>query len=76
VKEKQFKYALGERVMIIGKQGLCVVTGRGLMEFCSGGSLNIYQVSGASADYVQENLLWSPSEAYAVCRKDMEGFSL
>ena len=67
MKKQMFKYHLGDRVMIIGRTGLCVVTGRGSMEFISGGNLNMYQLGGACvADGVPEHLLMTPEEAVAL----------
>jgi len=44
---KKFKFALGEKVFILGLPGVNIVTGRGQMEYISGGKLNIYQIDGS-----------------------------
>ena len=61
--KKKFKFALGERVFILGRAGVCIVTGRGEMDYLSGGKLNQYQVAGAHCDpQVMEQALLTPRE--------------
>jgi hypothetical protein len=62
MKKKKFKLELGDRVYIIGQAGLCIITGRGNMDFLSGGNLNIYQVDGAHGGYWSEDTLLTKEE--------------
>jgi len=62
MKKDNFKYKLGERVFLLGKTGLCIVSGRGKMEYISGGTLNNYQVSGAHNGDVPEYHLLSEKD--------------
>ena len=62
MKCKKFKFELGDRVGITGKVGLCVVTGRGKMDFLSGGELNMYQIQGGQGGFIQEEVLITKAE--------------
>ena len=52
--KNNYKFKLGDQVMLIGRSGNCVVSGRGRVEFISGGTLNIYQIAGAHYGYIAE----------------------
>ena len=58
-----FKYALGDKVFILGTTGICIITGRGKMEFISGGSINYYFLDGANPSCQSEVVLQTPEEA-------------
>jgi hypothetical protein len=45
---KGHKYELGQHVLTLGKHGICIISGRGKMEFISGGKINMYQLMGAN----------------------------
>jgi len=50
--KNKFKFELGQRVLQVGVQGLLVISGRGVMNFISGGVLNMYQTErGYFAEY-------------------------
>lgn len=54
-KEKNdFKFDLGQRVFVLGQEGMCIVNGRGHFDFLSGGKLNMYQITGAHTAIVEE----------------------
>jgi len=61
--KKRFKFAIGERVFVLGHVGICIVTGRGEMEYVSGGKLNMYQIDGGHcAPQVMEQVIITPEE--------------
>jgi len=62
VKVDEFKFKLGDKCFILGKNGICIITGIGKMSFISGGELNLYQVGGAHHDYVMEYQLLTIDE--------------
>jgi hypothetical protein len=59
---KKFKYELGDKVFLLGRAGICAVSGRGRLDFLSGGNLNMYQVNGAHHAYVAEHELLTVQE--------------
>lgn len=61
--KNKFKFDLNEKVMRLGHAGICIVTGRGELNFVSGGKLNFYQIMGAHNLLVAEYELLSLSEA-------------
>jgi hypothetical protein len=72
MKKDTFKFKLGERVFVLGKEGLCVVSGRGRMDFLSGGSLNLYQIAGATCGDVAEYELINHEEFKNIAREANE----
>lgn len=70
MKNKSFKFSLDERVFILGKSGLCIIIGRGHMEFTSGGKINWYIVDGGHNGFYIENILITRTEAQALNRID------
>jgi hypothetical protein len=62
-KDESFKFRLDQRVFIIGRPGICVVTGRGKMSFVSGGTANMYQLNGGQDVIVQEAIILEMAEA-------------
>jgi len=58
----KYKFNLNQYVFIIGVQGMCIITGRGIMEFSSSGKLPMYQVTGAKNTIIQETALLSVTE--------------
>jgi hypothetical protein len=68
MKKKSFKYALGERVFILGRTGICEISGRGHMEFISGGNMPWYSLVGAYVGLQPENILITPQEAHILAR--------
>ena len=63
MKDKPFKFSLNERVFIMGKSGLSVVTGRGHMKFISGGKMNYYSLEGGQNGLYSESALITFTEA-------------
>lgn len=61
-KSSTFKFDLEERVFIMGLQGMCIVNGRGPMNFVSGGTINMYQLGGSHSTIRQECELMSVEE--------------
>lgn len=47
MKKVNFKFELGQKVFWLGHQGLCIVVGRGVMNFLNGGECNWYALDGA-----------------------------
>jgi len=66
MKNKPFKFTLGERVFILGRSGVCVITGRGHMEFMSGGKMNFYSLEGGHSGLHPENALITYAEAKSI----------
>ncbi len=62
MKKKSFKYNIGERVFILGITGVCQVSGRGHMEFISGGHMPWYSLEGAHTGFHPESSLITPEE--------------
>jgi hypothetical protein len=60
---KKFKFNLGDKVFILGHSGISIVTGRGCMEYISGGTLNQYQLDGGQCVIqAMEQILLTPLE--------------
>ena len=53
----EFKFELGDKVFILGCAGKCLVSGRGRMEFTSGGKMNYYFLQGAYSGPQPEDAL-------------------
>jgi|WetSurMetagenome_2_1015567.scaffolds.fasta_scaffold255899_3 hypothetical protein len=70
MKKNKFRFNIGDHVFILGKTGRCVVTGRGQMEFASGGKLNMYQISGGHQAILAEIGLITPAEMNAIMQDD------
>jgi hypothetical protein len=68
MKKKSFKYALGERVFILGRTGICEISGRGHMEFISGGNMPWYSLEGAHVGLQPESTLITPQEFQSLGR--------
>jgi hypothetical protein len=64
----EFKFKLGEKVYWLGHQGICIVSGRGVMSFLSGGKLNMYQINGAHNMYLAEYELLTENEQERLAR--------
>ena len=47
--KNKFKFALNQKVFIIGTTGICVINGRGKCKFVSGGKANAYFLAGCHA---------------------------
>lgn len=62
MKKQTFKYKLGDHVFILGKAGICVVNGRGVFNFLSGGVINYYTVFGGHVAFCSEYELVTPQE--------------
>lgn len=60
---KKFRFVLGERVCILGKSGICRISGRGQMEFISGGKMPWYCLEGAYTGFHPESALITIAEA-------------
>ena len=60
--KNKFKFELSDKVFVWGKAGICVITGRGNMDFSSGGNANVYQIEGAHQGIVTEFILISPKD--------------
>lgn len=69
MQKSKFKFNLGDRVFVIGNNGVSVVTGRGTMCFASGGVLNMYQINGAHFSIVPETVLLSFEEEKELMRE-------
>jgi hypothetical protein len=61
--KKKPKFKMEEKVFIVGRDGGCVVSGIGVMDFISGGKLTMYQLSGCHCTIVPEHSLVSYEEA-------------
>jgi hypothetical protein len=59
----KYKFEIKQHVFVLGRPGRCVVTGRGVMSFVSGGTVNMYQVCGGQQGILQESELLSVAEA-------------
>ena len=68
MQKKIFKFAIGERVFILGNTGVCQISGRGNMEFASGGQMPFYSLIGAHTGFHPENSLITPEEAHSLGR--------
>ena len=62
MKKQTFKYKLGDHVFILGKAGICIVNGRGVFNFISGGTINCYTVMGGQSGFCSEHELVTPQE--------------
>jgi hypothetical protein len=62
-KNIQFKFEIGQRIFILGRTGISVITGRGQMEFASGGKMNWYSLEGAHQGLHPETSLITTAEA-------------
>jgi hypothetical protein len=71
--KKRFKFKLQEHVFYISRDGVCIVTGRGVMEFASGDTLNMYQIEGSTIGFCAEYELLAIDEAKASSRKTWRG---
>jgi hypothetical protein len=60
--KNNFKFEIGERVYVVGLSGTCVVSGRGVMNFISGGISAMYQICGARPGYYPEHELLTVKE--------------
>jgi hypothetical protein len=65
----KFKFELGEKVFVLGRQGICVVCGRGIMEYLSGGIANHYVISGAHRGVLYEFELMNIDEGRELYEK-------
>ena len=65
MKAKPFKFKLSQHVFLLGHCGRCVITGRGMCEFVSGGKMPMYQISGGHNAWVQESSLVNREDAEA-----------
>lgn len=63
MQDKKFKFKLNEKVFILGQAGMCVITGRGTMEYTSNGKMNLYQLSGGCNQFINEGTLLTLDEA-------------
>ena len=66
MKNKPFKFSIGEHAFILGRPGICVITGRGHMEFISGGKINFYSLEGGQVGLHPESALITSAEAYSL----------
>lgn len=66
MKDKPFKFSIGERVFILGRPGVCVITGRGHMDFISGGKMNYYSLEGGQVGLHPESALITYAEAHSL----------
>jgi len=64
MKKFKFKFKIDQRVFVLGRRGVCVVTGRGSMEFSSGGIMPYYVLQGAHPGFLPENTLINQDDAY------------
>jgi hypothetical protein len=63
MRKEKFKFELNQRVFLLGKTGICIVLGRGVMEFSSGGERCMYAIAGAHDEFVAEETVLSVDEA-------------
>jgi hypothetical protein len=68
MKKNSFKYELGEKVFLIGYDGVSVVSARGQMDFMSGGKMNFYCLLGARSGSYPENALQNLMEKKVMLR--------
>jgi hypothetical protein len=59
---EKYKFELGEKVMIVGCAGMCVIRARGQLEFVEGAERNMYLLGGAQNNYVPEAVLLTIQE--------------
>jgi hypothetical protein len=69
MKQKPYKFKLGEYAYIVGVAGINVITGRGHCEFHSGGTQNFYSLEGSHGGFHSEVALLKPSEARKICKE-------
>jgi len=62
-KKPQFKFEIGQRIFILGRTGISVITGRGQMKFASGGKMNWYSLEGGHQGFHSEASLITTTEA-------------
>lgn len=72
MKKDNFKFNLGDRVFYLGHTGACRVSGRGTMEYLSGGKINMYQIGGAhNIAVIPEYLLLTLHELKQMLQEEM-----
>jgi len=69
----EYKFKLGEHVFVLGRDGLCIVKGRGKMKFTSGGTASMYMIGGAYYGAFQENELLSIEERKDIAKEFPRG---
>ena len=65
MKKNDFKFECGQKVFILGHDGVSMIWGRGKFNYLSGGKVNLYFIRGAHSNFFEEQVLLSVS--------DMEG---
>jgi len=73
--KNKFKYQTGERVFVIGTNGVSRISARGLLNFESGGKMNFYCLLGANTGTFPENMLETIKERKIFLR-DMDGLKI
>lgn len=75
MEKNKFKFAIGERVFVIGTMGISRISARGMLDFESGGKMNFYCLLGANTATLPENMLETIKERKIFLR-DMDGLKI